>query len=444
MTFADFNLNKPLWNALADLNYTTPTPIQAKSFAIAMSGKNVVGIAQTGTGKTMAYLLPCLRQWAYSKEGTVQTLILVPTRELVAQIVEEIEKLTPYMNVAVVGIHGGGTIHSQTIKLSQRTDIIVATPGRLLDLILNRVLEIKYLKRLVIDEVDEMLSLGFRPQLVRVLDLLPDKRQNLMFSATMGNDVEEILHDFFGHAEIIEAAPAGQPLEKIKQSAYEVPNYYTKINLLKYLLADDENFHKVLVFTASKKLADRVYEAMFAQFGRRIGVVHSGLAQNKRFATVQNFKDAEHRVLVSTDLIARGLDIAEVSHVINFDLPDEAESYIHRIGRTGRADLDGIAMSFITPRDEDYRTAIEELMDKKIPTADFPEAVEISKELTPEEMPKTSMKEIQRKIVINHEAGPAFHERSAKRQKKILTREEIRASRAPKKARGKKKPMKRR
>jgi ATP-dependent RNA helicase RhlE len=207
--FSELNLNNPLLNALGDLGYTDATTIQARAFAPVMSGKDVVGIAQTGTGKTFAYLLPCLREWKFSKEKEPRILVLVPTRELVVQVLEEIKKLSKYMSVTAVGLYGGSNINPQIEELMKGTDIIVATPGRLIDMQLKGVLKAKTIKKLVIDEVDEMLSLGFRSQLSLILDLLPIKRQNIMFSATLTEEVEALIHQYFNQPAKIEAAPAG-------------------------------------------------------------------------------------------------------------------------------------------------------------------------------------------------------------------------------------------
>lgn len=416
MKFEDLNLNKPLLNALADLNYTTPTTIQHKAFPVVMSGRDVVGIAQTGTGKTLSYLLPALRQWEFSKDAVPKILVMVPTRELVTQVVETAQQLSKYMSVKVVGVYGGTNIKTQMAALYEGADIVVGTPGRLFDLALNGSLKMKSVKKLVIDEVDEMLSLGFRYQLTNILTLLPKKRQNLMFSATLTDDVEALINDFFNTPEKIEAAPAGSPLENISQSAYEVPNFNTKVNLLELLLAGDAEMKKVLVFTATKKMADDVYELVAPKFEGTIGVIHSNKSQNNRFDTVEKFQDGTYRALIATDIIARGLDISEVSHVINFDVPDVPESYIHRIGRTGRADKKGISITFASPREEEYRTAIEGLMNYKIPVFDTPGNLEISDVLTRDEMPNTETRNIQDKFKIP-EQGVAFHEKKAKNLK---------------------------
>lgn len=417
MTFKDFNLSRSLQNAVDDMGISTPTPIQTKSFSVVMSGKDMVGIAQTGTGKTLAYLLPSLRQWTFSKEKHPSILIIVPTRELVVQVVEQVERLTAYMNVIVKGVYGGANINTQALMLRDGVDVLVATPGRLLDLALNGGVKIKYVKKFIIDEVDEMLNLGFRPQLVRVMDLLPKTRQNLMFSATMTEEIEAIINDFFNFPITVEAAPVGTPLDNISQLGYSVPNFNTKVNLLKMLLTDKSIFSKVLIFVETKKLADTLFEAIEPNFANEIGVIHSNKAQNNRFATVNQFKSGQTRVLIATDIIARGLDIAEVSHVINLDTPDIPETYIHRIGRTGRADKKGIAITLITEKEQAYQADIEALMNRKIEILPNPEQLEISDVLIEEELPKVKMKVIHVKITKKETDGAAFHEKSAKRQK---------------------------
>lgn len=415
MTFRELNLNKALINALDDLGYEQPTSIQEKVFSVAMSGKDVLGIAQTGTGKTFAYLLPTLRQWQFSKERHPQIMIVVPTRELVVQVVKEIEKLTKYMSVVTVGVYGGANINTQADEVENGLDVIVGTPGRIMDLVYRGVLRLKNIKRLIIDEVDEMLNLGFRPQLSSIFDLLTNRRQNLLFSATITEEVEGLLDTFFNHPARVEAAPVGTPLENIQQFAYKVENFNTKVNLLIHLLSDEKVMNKVMVFVSTKSLADQLFDKLIEKFPDQVGVIHSNKAQNNRFNTVKNFQNNDIRILIATDIIARGIDIHEVSHVINFDVPDIAEHYIHRIGRTGRAEKEGIAITFVTPKEADYQDAIETLMQKNIEIFDFPEEVEISKVLIPDEMPKVQMKNIQMSPKI--EIGGAFQEKLAKNKK---------------------------
>lgn len=423
MTFDELNLTKPLTRALDDLGYTVPTPIQERVFSVVMSGRDVCGIAQTGTGKTLAYLLPSLRQLQFSKERTPQLLILVPTRELVVQVLETVRQLTTYMSLVAVGVYGGVNMKPQIAEVQQGADILVATPGRLVDLLAGGLIKMKALKKLVIDEVDEMLNLGFRTQLKTILDLLPPKRQNLLFSATLTDDVEQLIHTFFNNPVRVEAAPVGTPLENIAQTAYAVPNFHTKVNLLNLLLRQHTDMTKVLVFAATKSLADALYEQLGLEMPGQVGVIHSNKAQNHRFEAVEQFKTGTHRVLIATDIIARGIDVADVSHVINFDLPDLPESYIHRIGRTGRADRKGIALSFVTPADAERQTAIEALMNYAVPQLPSPPELVISDELTDDEKPTVYMKTVGVNVTKREDVGPAFHEKLDKNKKVNVRRD---------------------
>ena len=417
MTFQDLNLNTPLLRAVEELGFTEATTIQHRVFPIVMSGRDVCGIAQTGTGKTFAYLLPCLRQWKFDKNKDPQILILVPTRELVVQVVEAVNKLTPYMSVNAVGVFGGVNINTQQIALESGADVLVATPGRLFDLIMNGAFKTKMIKKLVIDEMDEMLNLGFRKQITNILELLPAKRQNLLFSATITDDVEKLMNDYFSAPIRVEAAPTGTPLENIIQNGYDVPNFNTKVNLLELLLASNESMTKVLIFAATKALADQLFEKLNEKFPETVGVIHSNKEQNHRFNTVKQFKAGVYKYLIATDVMARGIDVAEVTHVINFDTPDVPENYIHRIGRTGRADKKGISITFVTEKEKVLQKAIETLMKQDIPMLALPGDLEISEILTEDEKPKVRMKIIQIKVPKKEESGPAFHEKSAKNSK---------------------------
>jgi len=417
MTFNELNINPPLLKALSDLGFTQPTRIQEQVFNVVMSGKDMFGISQTGTGKTLAYLLPCIRQWKFSGNGFPQVIIVVPTRELVVQVVEEVKKLSTYLSLVAVGVYGGVNIRTQMETISAGVDVLVATPGRLLDLALTRVLRFMHVKRLVIDEVDEMLNLGFRAQLTRILDLLPPKRQNLMFSATMTEDIEQLIRTFFKNTQKIEAAPTGTPLENIIQIGYQVPNFYTKINLLKLLLSNEAEMKKVLVFVSHKKLADEVYDLIESKFPNQLGVIHSNKAQNNRFNTVKQFHKGENRILIATDIISRGLDISEISHVINFDTPEVPEQYMHRIGRTGRADKNGISITFLLKKDAENQTKIESLMNQPIPIVPLPENLEISEILTEDEKPQIKMKDYLGNSTKILATGSAFQEKIVKNKK---------------------------
>ena len=414
-SFEELNINRQLLNAVADLGFEKPTPIQEEAYPVGMSGQNIVGIAQTGTGKTLAYMLPILQQLKYSKDYKPRVIILVPTRELVVQVVEQIELFTKYMSTRVLGVYGGVNIKTQMGALTQGQDIVVGTPGRLYDLAVNRSLLLQDVKKLVIDEVDVMLDLGFRFQLNNIFELLPDKRQNIMFSATMTEDVEILINENFIKPEFIAIALSGTPLDNIYQSCYPVANFYTKVNLLGHLLQDKETYQKILIFIDSKKNADRLYEAMEPDFWNELLVIHSNKSQNNRMAAIERFNDNNARILIATDVIARGLDLDDITHVINFDTPKFPENYMHRIGRTGRAEKMGHSILFYTEGEEDWKKEIEKMMEYDIPQLEFPTEVKVSKQLTLDEQPRIIEKNPHKKKT--HIAGPSFHDKKDKNKK---------------------------
>ena len=416
-TFGDLDLSNQLQYAIDDLGFTHPTPIQQEAFSVIRSGKDVVGIAQTGTGKTVAYMLPILRDLKFLKTQHPRVLILVPTRELVLQIVYEIEKLAKYINVRVLGVYGGTNINTQKQAIAQGQDIIVATPGRLYDLALSNVLKLKAIQKLVIDEVDVMLDLGFRFQLLNIFDVLPQRRQNILFSATMTNDVDALINDFFKSPTKISIAVSGTPLDTIEQQSYNVPNFFTKVNLLRHLLRDKQEFSKVLIFVGFKRSADLLFTQLEEVFGSETCVIHSNKTQNYRIRSIRQFDEGKNRILVATDVMARGLDFDEVSHVINFDTPDFPENYMHRIGRTGRAEKLGKTMLFYTEKEQEAKANLEALMVYKIPVLDIPEEVETSKQLTEDERPKEEREQSKNRTTLEYVPGPAFHEKSEKNSK---------------------------
>ncbi len=424
MQFSNLKINKQLLSALEANGYQYPTTIQEKAFSPIMSGRDVVGLAQTGTGKTLAYLLPLINLWKFTKSPYPQILIIVPTRELVVQVVEQVEILTERINLVVGGAYGGANIKRQISMLELGLDVLVATPGRLLDLLLKGALKAVAIKKLVIDEVDEMLNLGFRTQLRNILNMLPEKRQTLLFSATMEDEVEYLMDEYFKGPIKIEAAPMGTPLENINQTSYHIPNFYSKVNLLKVLLNQKKVFTRVLVFTATKRLADQLAEEIIDLYEGSFGVIHSNKSQNFRFNVINCFKDGTYRFIIATDIVARGIDVSEVSHVVNFDTPEVAANYIHRIGRTGRADRKGNSLTFVTENDREYIDNIQTLMNYRIPVVDLPEGVELSDVLIEEELPKVKMKTIQLKDTIKKSIGEAFYEKKAKNKKTNLSRAE--------------------
>lgn len=417
IVFEDMNLIKSLRNAVNDLGLVTPTPIQIESFNPILSGQDLVGIAQTGTGKTFAYTLPILQGLKYLNQNNPRVLVLVPTRELVLQTVANIESLAKYMGIRVLGVYGGTNINTQKKAVIQGCDIIVATPGRLFDLAVTRVLKLKDIKKLVIDEVDVMLDLGFLRQLSSIFEMIPEKRQNLMFSATMTEEVSELIDVYFLKPKTISIAVSGTPLDNIAQQAYPVQNFYTKINLLSHLLKDRKKFHKVLVFTPSKKAADLIFETLTEDYETELCIIHSNKSQNYRERSVKNFDAGENRIMIATDVMARGLDLDKLSHVISFDTPHFPENYMHRIGRTGRAQQEGKSILFFTEKEEEDKKAIEALMSYEIPLMKFPRAVDTSAELTADERPKGFDFTSLQKLPPIKEGGGAFHEKSEKNSK---------------------------
>lgn len=414
-TFEQFNLPKSLQKAIDDLGLTTPTPIQEKTFSVILSGRDMMGIAQTGTGKTFAYLLPLLKQYKFTHTNTPKIVILVPTRELVVQVVEAVEQLTAYMSVKTLGIYGGVNINTQKKAVYEGVDILVGTPGRTMDLALDAVVRFDVTQKLVIDEFDEMLNLGFRPQLTSLLAMMITKRQNILFSATMTDEVDAVLQDYFDYPEEVTLAPSGTPLENITQRTYSVPNFNTKVNLLAHLLTQNEDMSRILVFVNNKKISDLLFDKIEALFEGQFGLIHSNKSQNYRLNTMAEFQAGRLRGLITTDVMARGLDISNITHVINFEMPELPELYMHRIGRTGRADAFGTALNFVSPREEEYKIEAELLMNLELPLSVFPEEVAVSTQLIGPEKDRQPVKFLMKKVKL--EGDGAFHEKSKKNQK---------------------------
>ena len=411
-TFEQFQLPKSLQKAVDAIGITTPTPIQEKSFSVIMSGRDVMGIAQTGTGKTLAFLLPILKQWKFVLTDTPRVVILVPTRELVVQIVDVIESLTQFMSVRTLGIYGGVNINTQKKAVYTGIDILVGTPGRTMDLALDNVIRFDSLQKLVIDEFDEILNLGFRTQVTSLLSMMKNKKQNILFSATMTDEVDAMLDEYFEVPEEITLAASGTPLEQIEQIAYAVPNFLTKINLLVHLLNTDATTTRILIFANNKKTVDLIANTIEEEFPDQFGIIHSNKSQNYRLNTMAAFQAGELRGIITTDVMARGLDISDVTHVLNFEFTDIPEQYIHRIGRTGRADKSGVAISFISPKEEEIQLEAEVLMEKEITFLDFPKEVEVAVRLLEFEKDFKMVKQLLKRV--KKEGGEAFHEKSDK------------------------------
>jgi len=368
----------------------------------------------------LAFLLPVLQDLKFSKQLAPRVLILVPTRELVLQVVEQAELLTKYSNTRILGVYGGTNINTQRNLVAEGCDVLVATPGRLYDLTLAGSLKLNKINKLIIDEVDVMLDLGFIFQLTNIFELVPERRQNIMFSATMTEEVDQLINDFFYEPVRVAIALSGTPLDNIAQICYELPNFYTKGNLIIDLLAEIEVFKKVLIFTSSKKNADRLFEYLSEIYEPEMGIIHSNKSQNYRIRTIRQFDEGDIRILLTTDVMARGLDLDQISHVINVDVPTYSENYMHRIGRTGRAEKEGDAILLYTPKEIPAKEAIEILMDLQIPAGELPEDLEKATQLIPEERKKPGDHKNHNRNAGKDLAGPAFHEKSAKNSKTNL------------------------
>ncbi|GAB4342683.1 MAG: DEAD/DEAH box helicase [Flammeovirgaceae bacterium] len=415
-SFEKFKLNKQLLNAISDLNYQMPTPIQEKAIPLIMAGHDLLGIAQTGTGKTAAYLLPILMKIKYAQGEFPRCLILVPTRELSIQIGEQIKLLGKYTDLRHLCVYGGLGPKSQKEALEKGVDILVGTPGRVMELYLKGDLMLKDLKIMVLDEADRMMDMGFMPQIRKILEVIPRKRQNLLFSATMPPVVLKLSEEFLEFPEKVEITPQATTAETVEQAVFFVPNIRTKANLLLYLLTDEERFKKVIIFTRTKENADNIFKFLQRKVKGEIRVIHANKGQNTRINSIDEFKNGNVRILVATDVAARGIDVSMVSHVINFDVPILYEEYVHRIGRTGRAFQTGVAYTFCNAAEEYHLKKIEKIIRTKIPVLDIPEEVEIIKTDFEEQQAINREIDIQKRKEDPNFKG-AFHEKQGKKAK---------------------------
>ncbi|WP_420582834.1 DEAD/DEAH box helicase [Reichenbachiella sp.] len=418
--FSDFKLNKQVLNAVEEARYASPTPIQKKAIPLVLAGHDVMGIAQTGTGKTAAFVLPLLMKLKYAQGQDPRALILAPTRELALQINENIKKYSTYVDLRYTAIYGGTGMKAQEEKLAEGIDILVATPGRFMDLYRKRAFTTKQLKTLVIDEADKMMDMGFMPQIRQILEIIPVKRQNLLFSATMSTIVENLSAEFLEFPEKVEVTPQSSTVDTITQSLYLVPNFKSKINMLDFLLAKEE-LTRVIIFVKTKANADNIFKFIERKITKSVKVIHGNKAQNTRLNSIESFKNGEIKILVATDVAARGLDVSMVSHVINFDVPLIYEDYVHRIGRTGRAENTGIAITFANQAEEYHIKQIEKLIDKKIELESIPTEVEIEK--TPFVEQQEQLREIDyRKKKLDPTYQGAFHDKKENKSKKAKKR----------------------
>lgn len=402
--------------ALDEIGFHEPTPVQALAIPVIKSGQDVLGIAQTGTGKTAAYVIPILMKLVKAEGEDPRALILVPTRELAIQVGEDIEELTRYTNIRSAAIFGGigWTKHAELVKPG--VDIVVATPGRLWDLYRIGALRLKKIKILVIDEADRMLDMGFMPQLNQLFEVIPPKRQNLLFSATFSDKIELISNEFLTFPAKLEVAPSATTVDKVEQYFYRLPNFRSKLNLINFLLSDKETYKRVIIFCATKENAELVFKVLDRKTDGEVRVLHSNKAQNTRINAIQSFKEGNVRVLISTDVSARGIDVSLISHVINFDLPTNYEDYVHRIGRTARANHDGVAISFLKPDEEFHLANIEKLIRMELTELQVPDKVELV-ESSRSEMQEIAREMDRQKKLEDTGFKGAFHEKKPRTKK---------------------------
>jgi ATP-dependent RNA helicase RhlE len=414
-SFESFDLNRQLLNAVAELNFTVPTEIQQKAIPIILAGQDVIGIAQTGTGKTAAYLLPLIMKVKFAQGDLPRAVILAPTKELTLQISEHAEELAKYTDLRILPLYGGIGPKTQIEMLRQGVDIIISTPGRFTELYQKGELFTKQIKILVLDEADRMMDMGFMGQLRKILEVVPIKRQNLLFSATFSERVERLSSEFLEFPVKVEITPQATTARQVEQELYHVPNIRTKINFLEYLLDDRDEFNRVMIFTRTKESADNVFNFLERKGFGPVKVIHSNKGQNSRINAVREFKEGKLRILVSTDVTARGIDVVKVSHVINFDVPAFHEDYVHRIGRTGRAFQEGKAITFATEAEYYHIDKIEKLIREKIPVKTLPPDVPIAT-TSYEESQAMALDIDWQKKKEDPEFKGAFHEKKGKRK----------------------------
>ena len=363
MSFQQIKLIEPLQRALSKQGYTTPTPIQAKSIPDLLAGRDLIGIAQTGTGKTAAFVLPILQRMTEQYPRVLRALVLAPTRELAAQIGESFAAYGQFLKFKHTVIFGGVGQGPQINAVSRGVDIVVATPGRLLDLLQQRKVSLQHIEFFVLDEADRMLDMGFIQDIKKIIAQLPQRKQSLFFSATMPPPVSQLAHQLLKNPVRVEVAPQATTVERVKQCVFFV-DAVNKENLLVDLLVQ-KHLTRVLVFTRTKHRANKVAVYLSKQ-NIRADAIHGNKSQGARTEALHNFKSGRTKVLVATDIAARGIDIDDISHVINFELPNEPESYVHRIGRTARAGAEGTAYSFCAADERDFLRDIEILIRLKI------------------------------------------------------------------------------
>ena len=415
MTFEDLKLKRQFLDAVEALGYRLPTPIQSQAIPRILSGQDLIGVAQTGTGKTGAYLLPILQKLRGRQDGQPRAVVLVPTKELALQVHRAAEAFAMHTDIRSIALVGGVGPKSQMANLESGADVVVATPGRFMELYLRGALSTRKIHTMVLDEADRMMDMGFMPQLRDILEVVPNKRQNLLFSATFPQRVERLADEFLLWPTRIEVTPEGTPVKSVAQYITRVPNIQTKINAVLHWLTDTHPDSRALLFVRTKEDAKRVGQSLAKALPNQVSEIHSNKAQHTRLAAMNKFREGDVRVLVSTDVSARGIDVPETEVVINFNVPRMSDDYVHRIGRTGRADREGVAYTLVDPTDE---VSLSRIL-ARLPADGRPDDLALSGQVEVEETPPWEAKAMARTIDFQkRKADPtykgAFHEKKRK------------------------------
>ncbi|OHX68422.1 DEAD/DEAH box helicase [Flammeovirga pacifica] len=415
--FRKFKLNKQLYQVCEELGYENPTPIQEKAIPLVLAGHDLFGIAQTGTGKTAAYLLPLLYKVKYAQGNDPRVLILVPTRELAIQVGKEVDILGKYTGLRHAVAYGGIGPKTQIEQIENGIDILVGTPGRVMDIYSRGKLKTKSIKYMVLDEADRIMDMGFMPQIRQMLEIIPRKRQNLLFSATMPDIVVKLSEEFLEYPQRVEITPQATTAEMVDQFLYYLPNFRTKLNFLEYLLNEEDNeLSRVIVFVKKKDHANGIFSYLERKIKGEVKVIHANKGQNARINSIQAFKDGGVRVLVATDVAARGIDVSMVSHVINFDVPVMYDDYVHRVGRTGRANNTGVAFTFCNDAEKYHLKKVEKRINKEIPVLELPLDLEYG-EAPKDERQEMAMEIDRQKKIEDPNYKGAFHEKKKNKDK---------------------------
>ena len=419
MPFRNFGLGDEILRAIQKAGYARPTPVQAAAIPKVMAGSDLIGIAQTGTGKTAAFVLPMLHRLSpnlgQDRPCDIRALILAPTRELAVQIMENIRSYGRYLPVRVAAIHGGVDEHAQIKAVRKGVHVVVATPGRLLDLLDRQRVDFSLLETLVLDEADRMLDMGFLADIETIIGGLPKRRQTLMFSATLSKEVESLARRFLYHPKMVQIGKRANPADTVNQYVYEVPAHLKNAMLLELLRRP--GFTRVLVFARMKDGADRITNFLKLA-GVKVAKLHSSRSQDQRLQALQDFKDGNVQVLVATDIVARGIDIDGVSHVVNYDFPVNPEDYVHRIGRTGRAESVGDALSLVPKEDLNLLHILELFIARRLPRKHlkgFNYHAPVPPPLPGEKPPRRDWRKRTREMEAKKSAAPAKHRATSHR-----------------------------